>query len=64
LLKTCECIFSKKSLGRHNWLGDGRLYTQGGCGSWHIIRSQKGLQMLDIISQNQTFIFLLPFKPK
>jgi len=28
----------------------------------HITRSQKGRWILDIISQNQTFIFLLPFK--
>ncbi len=26
------------------------------------IRSQKGRRMLNIINQNQTFIFLLPFK--
>ncbi len=31
-------------------------------GSKHVTRSQKGHQMLDIISQNQTFILLLPFK--
>jgi hypothetical protein len=31
-------------------------------GSKHITRSQKRCKMLDIINQNQTFIFLLPFK--
>jgi len=30
--------------------------------SKHIIRSKKGHKMLDIINQNQTFIFLLSFK--
>ncbi len=30
--------------------------------SKHVTRSQKWHWMLDIISQNQTFIFLLPFK--
>jgi len=30
--------------------------------SKHVTRSQKGCQTLDIISQNQIFIFLLPFK--
>jgi hypothetical protein len=31
-------------------------------GSKHVTRSQKGSWMLNIINQNQTFIFLLPFK--
>jgi hypothetical protein len=30
-------------------------------GSKHLTRSQKGHQMLNIISQNQVFIYLLPF---
>jgi hypothetical protein len=30
--------------------------------SKHVTKSQKRCWMLDIISQNQTFIFLLPFK--
>jgi len=31
-------------------------------GSKHIIMSQKWCWMLNIMSQNRTFIFLLPFK--
>jgi heme/copper-type cytochrome/quinol oxidase subunit 4 len=31
-------------------------------GSKHVTRSQKRHKMFNIISQNQTFIFLLPFK--
>ncbi len=31
-------------------------------GSKHVIMSQKGHQMLDLINQNQTFNFLLPLK--
>jgi hypothetical protein len=31
------------------------------CGSKQVTRSQKGRRMLDIINQNQTFIYLLPF---
>jgi hypothetical protein len=54
-------MFSKKSLGKHNWLGNGSLHKQGGCGLKHVTRSQKRHKMLDIINQNQTF-FLLPFK--
>jgi hypothetical protein len=31
-------------------------------GSKHVTRNQKGCWMLNVISQNQTFIFLLPFQ--
>jgi len=31
-------------------------------GSKHVTRNQKGCWMLNIISQNQTFIYLLPFQ--
>jgi hypothetical protein len=36
----------------------------GALGSKHVIRSQKGRHMLDIINQNQTLIFLLLFKTR
>jgi len=41
---------------------EGDMGKQPGGGSKHITRSQKGCRMLNIINQNQTFIFLLPFK--
>ncbi len=50
-------------------LGVGQCFFQRFCDvikvmirSKHVTRSQKRCQMLDIISQNQNFIFLLPFK--
>jgi hypothetical protein len=41
---------------------EGRKRRTCARGSKHVTRNQKGRQMLNIISQNQTFIFLSPFK--
>jgi hypothetical protein len=49
---TYECIF----------IFLGKYFVMEYKGSKHVTRSQKGHQILYIINQNQTFIFLLPFK--
>jgi hypothetical protein len=51
------CNNKFRCMSNHCW-----WYNAFTFGSKHVTRSQKRCQLLDIISQNQTIIFLLPFK--
>jgi hypothetical protein len=57
-----QFFFEEKLVYFHQYPLDASFYQfVGPSKSKHIIINQKGRQMLNIISQNQTFIFLLPF---